>query len=268
MTGIVSTIQEIVRAELLRVRVTELGVVEAVYPHAAADDDDNYAADVRLKNSALLLPRVPLTTGRIGTVAPPDVGDLVLVAFGGGDVNAPVLVGRLYTDQQRPPPSRTGEVVFRLPLAADDDRSVLAAVRNHDDASPARTLDLQLPPRITVHLDDTVVRATAGHTALTLTQPDGSGGTVTVVAGGTTITLDQDGDLSIESGGAITLRAAGEVSISGRSVRIESQLDTSLQAGTTLSATARTGATLDGGLAATTRGATVSINGITSFSPS
>jgi hypothetical protein len=50
-------------------------------------------------------------------------------------------------------------------------------------------------------------------------------------------------------------------------VRISAQLDTSIEAGTELSATARTGATVDGGLAATARGATISINGITSFSP-
>ena len=267
MSSIVSTIQEIVRAELRRVRTTDLGVVEAVYPHSGADDDGNYAADVRLKNSALLLPRVPISTDRIGTVAPPNVGDLVLLAFGGGDVNAPVLIGRLYTNQDRPPLSRPDEVVFRLPLAADDDASVLAAVRNHQDASPARTLDVQLPPRITVHLDDSGVRATAGHTEVKLTQPDGSGGTVTIVSGGTTITLDQDGDLTIQAAGALDLTADGDVSISGRSVKIKAQLDATLEAGTSVSVQGRTGATVDGGLAATTRGATVAINGLTSFSP-
>jgi phage baseplate assembly protein gpV len=265
--SVVATIQEIVRQELRRVRTAELGVVEAVYPHADASDDDNYAADIRLKNSALLLPRVPVSTGRLGTVAPPNVGDLVLLAFGGGDVNAPFLIGRLYTDVDRPPPSRPDEVVFRLPLAADDDSSVLAAIRNHPDASPPREIDVRLPPRITVHLNDTGIRATAGHTELSLEQPDGSGGAVTVVAGSTTITLNQDGDLAIQAGGAISLQATGDVEISGRSVRISAQLDTSIEAGTELSATARTGATFDGGLAATARGATISINGITSFSP-
>jgi phage baseplate assembly protein gpV len=267
VTSIVGTIQEIIRAELRRVRTTDLGVVEAVYPHSGASDDGNYAADVRLKNASLLLPRVPIATTRIGSVAPPNVGDLVLLAFSGGDVNAPVIIGRLYTDQDRPPLSTPDEVVFRLPLAAADDRSVLAAVRNHQDADPARSLDVQLPPRIAVHLDDSIVKATAGHTEVTLTQPDGSGGTVTIVAGGTTITLDQDGDLSIEAAGSLTLKADGDVKISGRSVSIEAQLDASLTAGTSVSVSGKTGATLDGGLSATARGATVAINGLTSFSP-
>lgn len=267
MTSIVTTIQEIVRAELRRVRTTDLGVVQAVYPHASASDDGNYGADVRLKNSALLLRRVPTTTGRIGTVATPSVGDLVLVAFDGGDVNAPVIIGRLYTDQDRPPASTTDEIVFRLPLAAADDSSVLASVRNHQDADPARTLDISMPPSASVHLEDSGVRAAAGHTEVTLTQPDGSGGTVTIVAGGTKITLDQDGDLSIESAGSLTLKAAGDITIQGQSVTIDAQLDASISAGTSVSASARTGATVDGGLNTTVRGGTVSVNGLTSFSP-
>ena len=49
MGTIVETIQEIVRHELRRVRIAELGVVEATYPHATAADRDNYGCDVRLK---------------------------------------------------------------------------------------------------------------------------------------------------------------------------------------------------------------------------
>src|SRR5436309_9010940 len=60
MSTIVNTLQEIVRHELRGLRVAELGVVEAVLPHAAAGDHDNYACDVRLKNSGLLLKRVPV----------------------------------------------------------------------------------------------------------------------------------------------------------------------------------------------------------------
>ena len=79
MTTIVDTIQAIVRNEMRSVRATELGLVEAVYPHADAGDLDNYGCDVVLKNTALLLKRVPVATGHIGTVAIPNIGDLVLV---------------------------------------------------------------------------------------------------------------------------------------------------------------------------------------------
>ena len=93
MSTIVGTIQEIVRQELRRVRVAELGVVEAVFPHADGGDDANYGCDVRLKNSGLLLKRVPVATGHIGTVVIPNVGDLVLLTFDMGDVNQPFLIG-------------------------------------------------------------------------------------------------------------------------------------------------------------------------------
>ena len=46
MSTIVDTIQAIVRQELAGVRVTELGVVRAGYPHAASGDKDNYAVTV------------------------------------------------------------------------------------------------------------------------------------------------------------------------------------------------------------------------------
>ena len=72
MSTIVSTIQEIIRQELRRVRVADLGIVEEVYPHTGSGDDDNYGCDVRLKNSGLLLKRVPLAIGHIGTAAIPN----------------------------------------------------------------------------------------------------------------------------------------------------------------------------------------------------
>ena len=123
MSTIVDTIQAIVRSELRSVRSPELGVVDAVYPHSDDGDLDNYGCDVVLKNTGLLLRRVPVATGHIGTVAIPNVGDLVLVAFEGGDVNQPIVIGRLYNDEDRPPLNTTDEVIFRLPLAASSQLS-------------------------------------------------------------------------------------------------------------------------------------------------
>src|SRR5712691_5092594 len=76
METIVSTIQEIVRHELRQVRIAELGLVEDVFPHSGNGDSDNYGCDVRLKNSGLLLKRVPIAIGHIGTAAIPNKGDL------------------------------------------------------------------------------------------------------------------------------------------------------------------------------------------------
>ncbi|MGR9045800.1 MAG: phage baseplate assembly protein V [Gammaproteobacteria bacterium] len=267
MSTLVSTIQAIIRQELRAVRVAELGVVEAVYPHSAAGDKDNYGCDVRLKNSGLLLKRVPVATGHIGTVAIPNIGDLVLLAFDKGDVNQPLVIGRLYNDADRPPLNNPDEVIFRLPLAEADDKTVKAAIRNHQDQSPPREMIFEMPPKITVRITDGTVRATAGKTEMKLDQPDGSGGTVTVVTGRTRITMNQDGDVKVEAAGAMTLKAEGDLSLEGMNVSIKGQLKTDIEAGTQASLKANMGATVNGGLSATVQGATLSLKGITSFSP-
>jgi phage baseplate assembly protein gpV len=269
LSTIVNTIQEIVRHEMRSLRIAELGLVEAVYPHSGDGDNDNYGCDVRLKNSGLLLKRVPVATGHIGTAAIPNIGDLVLLTFDKGDVNQPIIVGRLYNDEDRPPLNNPDEVIFRLPLAEADDKTIMAAIRNIQANSPPREILAEMPPKITVRITDGTVRATAGKSEMTLDQPDGSGGKVTAFAGRTKITMNQDGDITVDSACNITLRttsvnitlkiSTGDVSIEGMIVTIKGQLKTDIEAGTQ--------ATLKGGLSATLQGATVSIKGITSFSP-
>ena len=249
-------------------RVAELGLVEAVYPHSSNGDTDNYGCDVRLKNSGLLLKRVPIATGHIGTVAIPNVGDLVLLTFDKGDVNQPIVIGRLYNDADRPPLNNPDEVIFRLPLADPDNKTIKADIRNIQTNTPPREILVEMPPKITVRITDGTVRATAGKTEMKLDQPDGSGGKVTVVAGRTKITMNQDGDVTVEAAGAMTLKATRDLTIEGLNVKIKSQLKTDIEAGTTATLKANMVATVKGDLSATVQGATVSIKGITSFSPS
>ncbi len=267
MSGLVPTIQAIVQQEMRRLRTAELGLVEEVYPHAADGDQDNYGCDVRLKNSGLLLKRVPVATGRIGTVAIPNVGDLVLLNFDHGDVNQPIVVGRLYNDEDRPPVSTTDEVIFRLPLAEADDKTIKAQVSNHQDQSPPREILVELDPKITLEVNDGTVRATAGKTEMKLDQPGSSGGTVTVFAGATKITMNQDGDLTVEAAGAMTLKARRGLTLEGQSVTIKGQTSTSIEAGTQATVKASAGATVNGGVSTTVQGAMVNVKGITSFSP-
>ena len=264
-TAIVDTLQEVVRHELRNVRVSEVGVVEAVYPHSDSNDDDNYGCDVALR-AGLKLKRVPVATTRIGTAEIPNVGDLVLLAFDRGDINAPIIIARLYNDVDRPPVNHTDEVIFRLPLADADDKTIKGAIRRAD-GDPAREMIFELPPKITVRVTDGTVRATAGKTEMVLDQPDGGGGTVTVVTGRTKITMNQDGDVTVEAAQAMKLSAntslsleAVDISIKGTgSVSIEAQGSATLKASGTTTVQAGGAATLQGGL--------VNIQGMTTFSP-
>jgi len=267
MSTIVDTIQAIVRQELRRMHTTELGVVVDVYPHSANDDNDNYGCDVRLKNSGLLLKRVPIATNHIGSAAIPYKDDLVLLNFVQADANQGIVVGRLYNDSDRPPLNNPNEMISRIPLAAADEKTIKSAIRNIQSNSPSREILVEMPPKITVSITDGTVRATAGKTEMKLDQSNGSGGTVTVVAGRTKITLNQDGDVTIEAAGSMKLKANGDFSIEGQSVNITSKVgDIDIEAKMQAKLKGTIGATVDGGVSTTVQGATNTIKGITSFS--
>jgi hypothetical protein len=119
------TIRKIVQQELARVRTAELAVVQAVHPA----DPDNYSCTVVLRDSDMVLKQVPLTTPRKGVAMVPDVGDLVLVQFIGGQINAPVITGSLYNDEDRPPKNAPSSTTTRW------SRSTWAAARPRS-ASP------------------------------------------------------------------------------------------------------------------------------------
>ncbi|WP_422050570.1 phage baseplate assembly protein V [Shimia sp.] len=266
MNDTVSTLQAIIRRELETLRIAELGIVTAVHPHADSGDSDNYSCDVRLKNTGLELPRVPVATGHIGTVAIPNVGDLVLLAFDRGDINQPIITGRLYNDEDRPPINTSDEVIFRLPLAEADDQTIKAAIRNHQTDNPPRELIIEMDPKITIRVTDGTVRATAGPSELFIDQTGASGGTVTVVTGGTKITLNQDGDATVEAIGALNLKAQQDVTIEGLNVKIKGQINTEVEAGVQASLKG-TITQVEGSGPTTLKGGIVNIQGVTNFSP-
>ena len=268
MSNIVDTIQAIVRDEIRGMRATELGIVTTVYPHSSDSDTDNYACDVELKNTKLLLKRVPIATDRIGTVAIPNINDLVLVAFVRGDVNQPIVIGRLYNDEDRPPLNNNDEVIFRLPLDDTDDKTLKAAIRNlQQQASEPREVIIEMDPKITVRITDGTIRATAGNSEMTIDQSNASGGTVTVLTGSTKMTMNQDGDIEVEAAGSIALKANQDLSIEAMNISLSSQLQTDIEAGTQLNAKGSVTAKLEGGANTTVQAGVVSIKGTTLFSP-
>ena len=159
------------------------------------------------------------------------------------------------------------EVIFRLPLAEADDKTIMAAIRNMESNSPPREILVEMPPKITLRITDGTVRATVGRTEMVLDQPNASGGKVTVVAGRTKITMNQDGDVRVEAAGAMALKATRDLTLEGQNVTIKGQMKTNIEAGTEATLKANMGATVNGGLSSTLQGVNVSIKGLTSFSP-
>jgi len=204
--NLLETIRRIVRQELAQVRTAELGVVESALPHAGSSDHDNYACDVRLRNSGLLLKAVPVLTQRIGAVAIPSPGELVIVQFLDGDINAPVISGRAYTDQKRPPVNDVDQAILHLPLDAADSDAVHLELSSGD----ARLLSIRLGDGVTLTLqdDDPVLK-------------------IAVDGQEDVLKLDRDGALTVKTSGAVNLKgedvtveASGTLTLKGSTVNI------------------------------------------------
>jgi uncharacterized protein involved in type VI secretion and phage assembly len=202
---LLETIQGIVQSELGRVRTSELAVVQDVHPHADDSDKDNYACTVALRDSGIVLSHVPVATSRIGTVSIPAVGELVLVQFIGGSVNAPIVTGRLYNDEDRPPVSADGVAVAHLPLAAADDEAVHIELHSGDERSLTITLGKGL--KLELKDDDPVVSLDVGD-------------------GKAKLTIASDGATTIESQGALEVKAKG--------IKIDAGSDTLVLKGSTV----------------------------------
>ncbi|MDI9645044.1 MAG: phage baseplate assembly protein V [Candidatus Verstraetearchaeota archaeon] len=204
--SIVQTMKEVARREINKVRTPELGVVTSVFPHSSESDKENYECSVRLKNSDLELRGVQIATQAVGLVSPPAVGDLVLVEFVGGDINCPVVVGRIYNEKDRPPLSKLGEILYVAPYPEDKE---------------LRRVYIELPGGMKVCLKDAEVTITAGGTK------------VTVERGGDVI-IEAKGDVKVKSKGDTSIEAQGDISVSASNLKIEAQKDLSVSCGNDL----------------------------------
>ena len=191
---LLETIQRIVRQELGQVRTAEIGTVSDQHAHTGASDTDNYACTVELRNSGLVLKRVPVATPQIGAVAIPAVGDLVLVQFVNGDINAPIITGRLYSDAMRPPVNDDGKSVLHLPADAADSDAVHVEVQSGSQ----RQIELRLGSTLKIDLkdDDPVIA-------------------IDVDSGKAKVTIGRDG--------AVTIESQGDVAIKGNQINVEAQ---------------------------------------------
>jgi uncharacterized protein involved in type VI secretion and phage assembly len=201
VSEIIETLRAIVRDELARVRAPELATVSQVFPTDGDDSPNNHEMNVTLLASGVELQRVPMIVPRIGLSALPREGDLVLVTFAGGDLNAPVSLGCLYGADAHPPRAAQDEVVYQPP----------------DDAqSGVRRFHIATPSGATITFDDDMLQIQAGDTQVAITRD----GDVVLKAKGK-IQLQADGDIELDAQGNLSLSAQGNVSISGMQVTAE-----------------------------------------------
>ncbi len=205
LSDVFETVRKIAEAEVKKLNVVELGVITSVFPHSSGGDKDNYECNIKLKNKDVELRRVPVATQQLGFVSIPNVGDLAIVTFVEGDVNSPILLGRLYTDDDRPPTSKTGEVVY---------------TPGYSHEQGTRRIHFEF----------------SGGMVFTITDDD-----LTAKAGKTTIVMNRDGDLSIESEGDVSVKAKGtttvssqgDLSLSAPNIKLDGQQGITIKAGAT-----------------------------------
>jgi phage baseplate assembly protein gpV len=205
MNDLYDTLQKLVRHELRMRRFAEMGQVQKVYP----TDPGNYDADVVLHATDLVLKHVPVLTPRKGHASLPEVGDLVMLQFMGGDVNRPVIVGTLYNGDDRPPQNQENDWVLQLPSGSDAKADgVRVEVRQ---SSPVGfTVSLKGDKfELVVQDDDPVAKLTVA---------------------GTKLTIDGSGKVKLDGAADVEVKASGALKLGGSTVEIKADTTMALKA--------------------------------------
>lgn len=204
------TIRRIVQEELGRVRSAELAIVQEQHSYSSEGSEDNYACTIRLRDSGIVLRKVPVSTQLIGMASIPATDDLVLVHFLGGDLNAPIITGRLYNDQDRPPVHVDGQLVLHLPPGAKPEEALQLKIQSGEQLEVQLTLGERL--HLVMRDDDPVVE-------------------LSVADGKATLQIDADGTTTLQSQGELMLKG-GTIALAGDSIAIEASGELKLKGGT------------------------------------
>lgn len=186
--------------------------------HRSVLQGDDHAVSVLLRDSGVVVPRLPVAVGALGFVATPAVDDIVVVVFAEGDPHAGVVVGSLYNRDLAPPEHADGQLVLRLP-----------------PASSSPTVDVLVDPatpEVTLKIGDTTVEITGKKATITIGDAElvvdgNSPGALSITAGESSIKLGAGGDIAIEASNKLELKAnqiviegTGKVKLSGGTVEV------------------------------------------------
>lgn len=183
----IEVIKKIAEDEAKKLHIVELGIVTSIFPHSDGSDKENYSCNIKLKNRDLELRKVPLATQHIGFTYVPNIGDLVVLAFVNGNINAPIVIGRLYNDVNRPPINNPGEIIFESP----DPKN-----------TGARRMYMKFPSGIVLTVTDDELKAEVGKSI---------------------ISIKNDGDITIESNAKLDIKAKGDMSFSAQNIKLQAQ---------------------------------------------
>jgi hypothetical protein len=235
VSNILEIVRQVVAQELSRQRGARLGVVSEVFAHTAKDDDNNYEINVRLKHEDLELRKVPMMVSHAGFAAPPRAGDLVLVQFVNGDLNQPVVAGRFYHADERPPLHKEDEALFEHRFG--DNRDKLSHLRFTEKGS------IFLQSGVTKPEDNTEFKAGL--------RIDGENGVLEIKVGDKlTVTITEGSGIRITADGKPINVKCSEMNVEGKvNIKGDTFIDGVLKAKSGGTTTKITGSTIEGGSA-------------------
>ncbi len=199
MTALFNSIARIAKHEVDARPVSAIGRVIDVHESAAAATD--YAVSVELRDTGLTLPNVPIATSMTGFASLPEVDELVIVLFANGDYHSPVVVGRLYNTVTTAPEHTAGTSVIQLPPGSKESDASLSVKIDGNEPD----VSLKASPDTAISINGEQVELTVGGIRLLLSSA--GGGSAALEAGGSKITIKQDGDISMETTGTLKLKA-------------------------------------------------------------
>jgi len=193
--ALLETIRQIVRHEMQRIQGATLAIVQELHT-----GDGEYACTVQMRDSEIVLTRVPVATARMGLASIPAINDLVLLQFIGGDINRPVIIGSLYNDEDVPPENSDGQWVCQLPLGAGDNEGLQLTANS--EGTPSLEVRIGSALQLTLKDDDPVV-------------------TIDIGSGAAELNIDSDGTLAINGGRGVNIEAGTDLILKGTNVQIE-----------------------------------------------
>jgi len=238
--SIVETIRGIAQLEVNKMHMPTLGVVTSIFPHSSANDKDNYECSVRLKNADIELRKVPIATQCIGLAGIPRVGDLVLLVFINGDINAPIAVGRLYNDEDRPPINNAEEVIYVPPYKSNP---------------KVRRIYFEFPQGMIFKITDEEVDIKAGDTKLIVLR----NGDV-LIESKANVTVKAEGDATLKSKGIMTILGASVKIVSDKKMNLKSGSDMKMESGADAEIKSSAGMKVEASANMKIKGARVDIN--------
>jgi hypothetical protein len=191
-------IREIAESEVEKIHLLEYGRIESVNVHGGEDDGIGYSCSVLLigritdNGEPLKLENVPISTGWTGMIDVPYVDDLVLVSFINGDFGLPVVIGRLYSREKKPP-------LF------EDGQHLLEISQDPSNLNQVPKLDIKFVDgdQTTINLTESSIKITIGDLSANFI----AGEKIEFAAGDTKLIINQDGDVEIQTPTNLTIKA-------------------------------------------------------------